>query len=190
MNEDLAHIYETWCKANPAKGNDAGWAKWPYYHPEMPLDDSKVAEASQRSQKAIVIIGRGAGEDRECKLEAGSYYLTNDEKKLLSQVNENFEQVIVLLNIGNLIDMSWKNDYQNVKAVLNIWQGGMQTGKAVADILSGEVNPSGKLASTIAKNIRIIHLPAILERANIIIMQRISLSDTGILKLLKMRKIR
>lgn len=151
VNEDLAHIYETWCKANPAKGNDAGWAKWPYYHPEMPLDDSKVAEASQRSQKAIVIIGRGAGEDRECKLEAGSYYLTNDEKKLLSQVNENFEQVIVLLNIGNLIDMSWKNDYQNVKAVLNIWQGGMQTGKAVADILSGEVNPSGKLASTIAK---------------------------------------
>lgn len=152
VNEDLAEVYEAWCEKNPAKGNDAGWAKWPYYHPEMPLEDEMVEEAAKNSDKAVVVIGRGAGEDRECKLEPGSYYLTEDEKDMLAKVDENFQQVIVLLNIGNIIDMSWMEDYEHITSILNIWQGGMQTGKAVADILSGRVNPSGKLASTIAKS--------------------------------------
>lgn len=152
LNEELAQDYEKWCEENPVDDNNDSWGKWPYYYPERVMDESIVKKAAQESDKAVVVIGRSAGEDRECKLESGSYYLTEEEKRMLSQVNEYFEDVIVVLNIGNIIDMSWVQQYSNIKGILNVWQGGMEMGKAVAKVLSGEVSPSGKLTSTIAKN--------------------------------------
>ena len=148
-NKDLAEEYTEWCANHVPSGGS--WGNWPYYYDEMPVTDEMVQKASESSDTAMVVIGRAAGEDRECRLEAGSYYLTEDEKALLSKVNQNFDKIVVLLNVGNLIDMSWLGDYENIKSVLYVWQGGLEMGNAVADILSGDVTPSGKLADTIAR---------------------------------------
>ncbi len=149
LNEDLAAVYEKWCDSNII--NDSVWGMWPRFYPEMPVNDIMVADAAKKSDCAVVVIGRSSGEDRENVLEKGSYYITDDEKVLLDSVTASFDKVVLLLNIGSLIDMSWLKRYKNkIGAVLIVWQGGMESGNAVADVLSGKVSPSGKLTSTIA----------------------------------------
>ena len=73
---------------------------------EPHLDDETVKRASEESDVALVVIGRAAGEDRENTLTKGSYYLTDEERKLLDQVCNNFSNVTVLLDCGNVIDMT------------------------------------------------------------------------------------
>lgn len=150
INQDLADTYEKWCAENPV--NDGFWGRWPFYYPEMPIDDALARKSAEESDAAIVVIGRSSGEDRDCKLENGSYYLTDDEVKLLDTVTAHFEKTIVLLNVGIIIDMSWVKHYgDKISAVLYVWQGGMESGNSIADVLCGKVNPSGRLTDTIAK---------------------------------------
>ncbi len=150
VDEKLKGIYETWCK-NPDNAADHGWwGHWPYFHPEMPLDDAVVKEAAKENDVALVVIGRAAGEDRENVLKPGSYYLTDLEKKMLSQVCGEFSKVVLVMNCGNIMDCSFFEEY-NFSAVLYAWQLGQESGNAVASVLSGAVNPSGKLSDTIAK---------------------------------------
>ena len=65
--------------------------------------------------------------------------------------NAGFKKVVVLLNVVGIIDMRWVND-NKIDAVLNIWCAGMEGGDAAADLLCGDVNPSGKLTDTWAKS--------------------------------------
>ena len=149
INESLAAVYENWSRQNPP--DNGSWGNWPLNHAEMPLDDAVVKKAAADSDTAIVIIGRSAGEDRETQLEEGSYYLTDEEEEMLERVDRYFKHIVVLLNSGNIIDMAWVGDYEHIDSLMYIWQGGMQGGAAVADVLSGDVSPSGKLMATIAK---------------------------------------
>lgn len=149
VNEELAAEYARWSGEN--KAYHGFWGHWPYYHEEMVLEDSAVASAAQKSDIAIVVIGRAAGEDRENVLEAGSYYLTEKEHKLLRQVTAAFRKVVLLLNCGNIMDLSFLKMYP-VSAVMYVWQLGMESGNALADVLTGKVNVSGKLADSIALN--------------------------------------
>lgn len=151
INEKLAGIYSDWCKKNPP--DEGFWGHWPLCFPEMPITDDVVEEASKSSTVAAVVIGRAAGEDREQKLVKGGYLLTDDERALLGKVTNHFDKVVVLLDAGNIMDMSWVEEYgDKLSAVLYLWQGGMESGNAVADVLSGKVNPSGHLTDTIARN--------------------------------------
>lgn len=150
IEEELASVYETWCHkkeniADPGKE----WGKWPYFYPEMPLTEELVLKSARKTDTAIVIIGRAAGEERENFLGEGSYYLTKEEKNMLALVTGTFKDTILILNCGNIIDMSFTLEYK-FSAVLMMWLGGMEAGNAVADILSGKENPSGKLNDTIA----------------------------------------
>lgn len=156
INEELAHIYEAWVKENPFDDGGGGWAAEPWHQKEMPLSKEIVEEASKVSNKAIVVIGRTAGEDQDNAVEQGSYLLTQTEKDMLRQVTTYFNQVIVVLNVSNIIDMQWLNDQDYNNAILGViyaWQGGMEGGNATADVLTGKVVPSGKLADTIAYSI-------------------------------------
>ena len=111
----------------------------------MPLDDELVLKAARQSDAAIIVIGRAAGEDREHTLEEGGYLLTPAERDMLDKVTKRFDKVILLINSGNPIDLSFINDYKDaISAVLYVWQGGMESGNAIADIISGKVSPSGK----------------------------------------------
>lgn len=151
INEELEQIYKNWIIENPFdRGN--GWAQEPWSQKEMPLDDSTVQRAADISDVAVVIIGRTAGEDRDAQNKKGSYLLTDEEENMLCKVCKAFPRVVVVLNVGNIIDMNWVEKYQP-KAVLYTWQGGMEGGHAVVDVLTGRVNPCGKLSDTIAKSI-------------------------------------
>ena len=150
INTELADIYENWCRKNPP---DHGfWGHWPLYYEEMPIETGVIENAASKSDCAVIVIGRSAGEDRENKLEEGSYYLTEDEKSLIKRVNSAFRKTVIVLNIGSIIDMSWEKELlKNDSAILIPWQGGMESGNALADVLLGKQEPSGKLTDTIAE---------------------------------------
>ena len=149
LNEWLLEYYKNYCKENPAP--HGFWGHWPMNFEEPSLDDETVKKASEESDAALIVIGRAAGEDRENTLTKGSYYLTDEERRLIDQVCKNFSNVTVLLDCGNVMDMSWILDYNDrLRGIVYAWQGGMESGNAVADVLYGKVNPSGKLTDTIA----------------------------------------
>lgn len=148
VNEKLLDTYRKWDKENPFDLGE-GWGGEPWSQKEMPLDEGFVKETAKSCETAIVIIGRTAGEEQDNRLEAGSYLLSDDEIEMLTVVREHFKKVVLLLNVGNIIDMT---DINRIApdAVLYVWQGGMTGGKGTADVLTGKVSPSGKLPDTIA----------------------------------------
>lgn len=148
VNEKLLDTYRKWDKENPFDLGE-GWGGEPWSQKEMPLDEGLVKETAKSCENAIVIIGRTAGEEQDNRLEAGSYLLSDDEIAMLTVVREHFKKVVLLLNVGNIIDMT---DINRIApdAVLYVWQGGMTGGKGTADVLTGRVSPSGKLPDTIA----------------------------------------
>ncbi len=148
----LASRYETWCHLPKNIPDEGYWGHWPMSNPEMPLKDEEVRAAASRCQLALVVIGRAAGEARENVLRPGSFYLTDREQDMLDAVTAHFERVCVVMDCGNVIDMGWTEEYgDRLGAIVYAWQGGMESGAALADVLTGRVNPSGKLTDTIAK---------------------------------------
>ncbi|WP_407398528.1 glycoside hydrolase family 3 protein [Treponema sp.] len=83
----------------------------------------------------------------------GDFYLTADEEALVAQAEKNFANVIVLLNVGGIVDTSWFADNKKISSVLFIGQGGMEGAVAAAEIVLGEKCPSGKLVDTFAKRL-------------------------------------
>ncbi len=149
LNEELASVYSDWCEKNPT--DEGFWGHWPLCYEEMPLTDAFVEKQATKSSVALVVIGRAAGEDREQKLVKGGYLITDDEKIMLNFVTARFKKVVVLIDAGNVMDMSWVKEYgDRLSAIVYAWQGGMESGNAVADVLTGKVNPSGKLTDTVA----------------------------------------
>ena len=147
INAALADLYANWVKENPYD-EGTGWEQ-PWSQTEMPLSDEVVKSARAFSEKAVVVIGRTAGESRDNKEAKGSWLLSDGEEEMLKAVTAHFSEVAVILNVGNIIDMSWVEKY-NIKSVLYVWHGGQEGGNAAADLISGKVSPSGKLADTIA----------------------------------------
>lgn len=149
VNEWLLEYYKDFTKNNPAP--HGFWGHWPMNFEEPSLDDKMIERASEESDVALVVIGRAAGEDRENTLTKGSYYLTDEERTLLDNVCNHFSNVTVLLDCSNIIDMQWALDYEErLRGIIYAWQGGMESGNAIADVLFGRVNPSGRLTDTIA----------------------------------------
>lgn len=147
----LADKYAAWC-ARPKNVPDEGyWGHWPMSNPEMHISAKDVSDAAKRNDAALVVIGRAAGEARENVLEKGSFYLTDGEKRMLSLVTKYFNKVCVIMDCGNVIDMGWTLEYgSKLTAIVYAWQGGMESGYALTDILTGKVNPSARLTDTIA----------------------------------------
>ncbi len=151
VNKKLLDTYTEWTTINRYDLGE-GWGGEPWSQKEMPLDEGLVKEIADDTSKAIVIIGRTAGEEQDAKKEKGSYLLTDEEERMLSLVRQNFKSVIVLLNVGGIIDMSFVTKY-DPDAVMYVWHGGMIGGIGTAKVLLGEVSPSGKLPDTIALNV-------------------------------------
>ncbi|MDD4367647.1 MAG: glycoside hydrolase family 3 C-terminal domain-containing protein [Oscillospiraceae bacterium] len=149
----LTARYETWLAQPQNQPDEGSWGDWPMSLPEMPLAETEITAAASRCRTAVLVIGRAAGEDRDNVLEAGSYYLTQAERQLLEQVSRSFSRLAVIMDCGNLIDLSWLvTETWPVGALLYAWQGGMESGRALADVLTGRVNPSGCLPDTVPLN--------------------------------------
>lgn len=151
LDEELAERYENWCKKEENVPFEGWWGHWPMNYPEMALEDNIFEEVCKRNDIAVFVIGRAAGEDRENVLKKGSYYLTDEEESLLDKITSSFAKTVVIMDCGNIIDMSWTERYkEKISAILFAWQGGMESGHSVVDVLRGVVNPCGKLPDTIA----------------------------------------
>lgn len=143
--EELAAVYERWTAEHPASaGSD--WGKWPAFYPEMPLTEELVSAARAHTEHAVIVLSRTLGEARDAKPE--EYYLTEGEDAMLRQVTAQFPNAVLILNVAAVIDMSFLDKY-SFGAVLLVWQGGMESGSAVADLLCGKVTPSGRLPDTV-----------------------------------------
>lgn len=151
LNEKLRAVYAEWEKSNPFDPG-VGWGGEPWSQKEMPLDDAVCAMAAETSAAALCIIGRTAGEEQDSTDTEGSFRLTAAELDMLKKVRAHFGKMTVVLNVGGIIDMSFVKDVKP-DAVLYVWQGGMIGGLGTADVLVGNVSPSGKLSDTIARSV-------------------------------------
>ena len=151
LDEKLMGIYEDWIMENPYDEGQ-GWGRVPWCQKEMDVTE-EMLDCARRNDVSLVVIGRTAGEDQDNNAKAGSYCLTETEEDMIRRVCEVSERTVVVLNVGNIIDMSWVEKY-HPQAVLYAWQGGQEGGNGVADVLTGKVCACGKLTDTIAADIK------------------------------------
>ena len=139
--------------------------------PELP--EELLRKAAVFTDTAVVTICRFSGEDWDRSVtggdtmprpgyiggiirrsqeifEKGDFYLSAAEQRMVGQVQERFAHVVVVLNVGGMVDTLWFKDNERIEGALLAWQGGMEGGLAAADILVGDVNPSGRLVDTFA----------------------------------------
>jgi beta-glucosidase len=158
FNEKLAKQYNKYLADEKRKRPElTGLQKFMPQAPisEYAIDDKAITDSVKKSPMALITIGRTSGEfsDRHAK---NDFYLSDNEQALITKVSQVYKAankpVVVILNIGGVIEMaSWQN---KVDAILLAWQPGQEAGNAIADVLSGKVNPSGKLPTTFAKNLQ------------------------------------
>ncbi len=113
------------------------------FHDEMPISKSEIEKQVPNSDIAVITIGRSGGENYE----NGYLPTTALEIEMVKNVCETYhaagKKVVVVLNVGDVCETASWRDYPD--AILVAWQPGQEGGHAVADILKGAVNPSGKL---------------------------------------------
>ena len=121
----------------------------PQRFPERPVSAAEIESAAQRADVAVVTIGRRSGEFADLSREL-DFELQAGERELLERLSRAFRErgknVVVVLNIGSVMEtVSWRGF---ADAILLAWQPGQEGGHAMADVLSGTVAPSGRLATT------------------------------------------
>ena len=104
--------------------------------------------------RSVAIAGQEQKQDAETEVfEDGDFYLTHAEKAMVDAVKNSFPRVVVVMNVGGMVDTDWFAEEEKIQSVLMAWQGGIEGGLAAAELLIGEGNPSGKLSDTFAKKL-------------------------------------
>ena len=145
--EDLSSYYNLFVNLNYSSGKEIG----NFDEADLPFD--LIARAKDFTDIAVITICRHSKEGEDYTVQGKGFNLTQNELNMINAVKDNFSSVIAVINTGNILDVSWFYDDDKIKGALMAWQGGLEGGNAIADIISGDVNPSGKLVDTIAKSI-------------------------------------
>lgn len=150
-NDDLQSLYTNYLKLTKAgrpQGRGFMMASAPIE--ELNLNQDIINGMVTSSDAAIITIGRNSGEGRDRTNSKGDFLLSDSEQQLIKLVSTSFQakgkKVIVILNVGGVVETASWRDMPD--AILLAWQAGQETGNSIADILSGKVNPSGKIATT------------------------------------------
>lgn len=148
-NQELLRFYTDYFAANKTSANNQFGGVSGDRCDEPAIDANAMKQYASDNDMAVICIGRQAGEGADRNVTEGDYLLSAEENTLLEQVSEAFHQqhkkVVVVLNINGVIDTGWSNE---VDAILLAYMPGQDGSYAIADLLSGDENPSGKLAQT------------------------------------------
>jgi beta-glucosidase len=150
VDERLENTYVAYLEEQKANHPQRGFFDLEVAMAEMELGEGPVNKTAEENDCAIITIGRNSGEGRDRVAGEGDFSLTKSEISLINNVTQAFhargKKSIVILNIGGVVETaSWRD---TPDAILLAWQAGQETGNSIADVLSGKVNPSGKLATT------------------------------------------
>jgi len=149
LDEELAGIYSDYTKAALAQMPKENFWTIPVA-PEMPLTKPQVKAALAKSDVAILTLSRMAGEGGDRKEVKGDYLLSDLElsnlRLVCTEAHAAGKKVVLVLNMGNIIDLAPVVGLPD--AILHAWMGGQEMGNSLADVLTGKVNPSGKLPMT------------------------------------------
>ena len=153
LEEGLADFYRSYVSEQYAAG------KIPGMLPEAELPEEYYQKAREFTDTAVISISRFSGEgwDRNSQgnelFEKGDFYLSNAETAMVEKVKQYFPKIVVVMNVGGMVDTEWFFADDAIQSVLMAWQGGMEGGTAAAELLCGIGNPSGKLSDTFAKRL-------------------------------------
>lgn len=147
LDDKVTQFYRDFIEENPYDTGD-GWKPCFCQNDAAPSEEL-MHNAAARSDKAIYVICRNVGESFDYEKTPGNWYLSAEEDATIALLSKHFKDVIVLINSGNIIDMSWVGKY-SIGTVAYIWQGGQEGGAGTVDVLMGDVAPSGRLTDTIA----------------------------------------
>lgn len=157
-----AFLAEQEAKSKESGGSGGGMFGGTSTYNEEVYDEAVIDEAAAEAQTAVYVLARNSGEGADRKAAKGDYYLTDNEAANLALLGQKFEDVIVVLNAGGIIDTNFYNGKGNygaddefnrgkiegLDALLLMSQAGQNGGHAVVEVLNGTVNPSGKLTDT------------------------------------------
>lgn len=152
INEQVLEKYNDWLLDNSFNAGNGMWASEPWSQVEMEFSSKEMELLKRPDEIAVMIIGRTAGEDRDNYLGEGSYLLTKTEYNVLKNLKSVYEEVVVILNVGNVIDLNFVKELE-IDGLLLAWHGGQDGARATADVLTGYINPSGKLPTSIIKDL-------------------------------------
>ncbi len=144
----LSKYYADYVKDQYAQGKEPGRCA------EAPIPMDLLASAREYADIAIITLCRFSGEgwDRSGTPYDGDFYLSREEEAMVHAVEEAFPRIVVVLNTGGMMDTLWFKDNTKIQASLLAWQSGIEGGLAMADVLCGDVCPSGRLTDTFAVN--------------------------------------
>ena len=109
--------------------------------------EAVLVRAKEQSDTAIILISRHSGEFSDNRAVKGGYYLSDDERAMISAVSKAFPKTVAIINTGYPIEMGWVKEF-GIDAVIYTGFAGMGAGYALMEILDGRTNPSGKLPDT------------------------------------------
>ena len=119
---------------------------------EYEVPGTLIYQAAEKTDTAVLVIGRNSGGEECDRHLTEDYYLTKTEEKLVKEVCTHFADVAVILNVNGLIDLSWIGKYPEIKSLVFLGIPGEEGAAALAEILTGQVTPSGKMAVTVAEH--------------------------------------
>lgn len=123
----------------------------PFFMPcGAPIDEKTAKEDG--AETAFFVLPRIAGENKDRLDVEGDYYISKEEKALLQQVCECYQNVVLVINTGGLMDLAFADEFSNIRAIVQYVQAGQEGGNAFADLVTGVVTPSGKMTDTWAND--------------------------------------